>query len=167
MARRAAVDRRAPPTGVLRHMRAHVHGAQLVDEVGSVIALVGAQADAGRTVGALLDHRQRGDALAMAVGGRETGVDDEAGTVLHQRVTEKGQFRLHARSLAIEPRIRIGGRGVRLVRTLLALEIDLDIAAAAGRRFVARSVLALEALYRRPGLDERAVDREMVTRQQR
>jgi len=45
----------------------------------------------------------------MAIGGGQTGIDDETGAVLHQRVTEKGQFRLHARSLAIEPRIRIGG----------------------------------------------------------
>jgi len=56
---------------------------------------------------------------------------------------------------------------MRLVRTLLALEIDLDVAAGAWRRFIARAALALEALYRRPGLDERAVDREMVARQQR
>ncbi len=50
MSRRAPVDRRAPAVDVLRHVRADVHGAQLVDEIGGVIARVGAEGDAGRPV---------------------------------------------------------------------------------------------------------------------
>ena len=147
-------------------MGRRVHRAQFIDEVLGVIALVGAERDRPRPVGARLDHVQRRDPLGMAVGLGQTGVDDEAVAVLHQRMPHEAELGFLARSLAIEPRLRIGRRGVRLVGALLAMEIRLAVPPAAWRRRLARAVLRPEALHRRPGLDQRAVDREMIRAEQ-
>ena len=93
-----------------------------------------------RPVGARLDHVQRRDPLGMAVGLGQTGVDDQAVAVLHQRMPHEAELGLLARPLAIEPRFRIGRRSVRLVGALLAVEIRLPVPAARiGRRFVVPS----------------------------
>jgi hypothetical protein len=56
------------------------------------------------------------------------------------------------------PRLRIGRRGVRLVRALLTMEIRLAVPPSAGRRRVVRSVSQPKTLHRRPGFDQRAID---------
>ena len=77
----------------------------------------------------------------------------------------EAELGLLAPPLAVEPRFRVGGRGVRIVRSPLAAEIRLPVAAARiGRRFVA--ILRLEAFHRRPSFDQRAVDREMIRAEQ-
>ena len=43
-------------TGILRHMRRHLHRAQFVDEILGVISLVGTQRDRLRPIGVRLDH---------------------------------------------------------------------------------------------------------------
>jgi hypothetical protein len=65
-------------------------------------------------------------------------------------------------SFAIEPRLRIGSRGVGIVRALLAVKIHLPVPSASVRGRFVRAILRFEALHRRPGFDQRAVDREMV-----
>ncbi len=50
---------------------------------------------------------------------------------------------------------------MRLVRALLALEINLGVASGAGRRLLARAVLGRE-LFIGPGLDQCAVNGEML-----
>jgi hypothetical protein len=95
----------------------------------------------------------------MPIGGRQAGVDDQAGPVLHQGVPEIGELGLHARAFAIS---RIGRRGVRLVRALLALEVDIAISARAGRRLVAGAVLGPKTLHRSPSLNQCAVDGKVV-----
>ena len=58
-------------------------------------------------------------------------------------------------------------RDVRLVAPLLTAEVDLGIAPAARRRFVAIAAIpGLEALQAGPGFHQRAVDREVLRRQQ-
>src|SRR4051794_8813878 len=76
----------------------------------------------------------------------------------------EAEFGFLATSFAIEPRLRIRARGMRGVAGLLAVEIALAIAARTG--WIARAVLRLEALHRGPGHDLRAIDREMLVRQQ-
>src|SRR5215216_1968192 len=83
----------------------------------------------------------------------------------------EAQFGFLALALAIEPRVRIGGRGMGRVRALLASEVRLGIAPSVCRRciraaprIIAAGVLGLEALHRSPGLNQRAVDREVVRR---
>jgi hypothetical protein len=79
------------------------------------------------------------------------------------------------RPLAIKPRFWISRRSVRLVGALLTVKIRLAVPPAACRRRIARAVprvfargqaLRPKALHRRPGLDQRAVDREMVRAEQ-
>ena len=56
---------------------------------------------------------------------------------------------------------------MRLVAPLLTAEVDLGIAPAARRRFVTiASIPRLEALQAGPGFHQRAVDREVLRRQQ-
>lgn len=60
---RAAVDRGPAATGVPRHVRRPPHRAQFVDEVPSIVGLVGAERDRARPVGPGLDHVQGCHAL--------------------------------------------------------------------------------------------------------
>ncbi len=109
--RRSMAERR--PLLFLRHMRSHVHRAQLIDENAGVIALVGVKSHAGRAIGERLDHIERGGSFGLAVGWGQAGVDDEAGAILHQGVAKKSELGFHARALAVELGLGIGGRGVR------------------------------------------------------
>src|SRR3982074_2461537 len=43
MARRAPVDRRAPAAGITGDMWAHIDRAQFLNEIGGIVALVGAE----------------------------------------------------------------------------------------------------------------------------
>jgi hypothetical protein len=84
-------------------------------------------------------------------------------------VADEAELRFLAGILAVEPRIRVGGRDVGGVRPLLAVEADIEVTSTAGRRLIAiatrRLVLRPEALHRRPRLDQCAVDREVIARQ--
>lgn len=62
---RAVVDGGAA-AGILRDLGAYVDGSELLDEVGGVVAAIGAQHDPERAVGMRLDHPQRGKPLEMA-----------------------------------------------------------------------------------------------------
>lgn len=55
---------------------------------------------------------------------------------------------------------------MRRIAAFLAMEVDLAVASAASSRRHARTILLLNALHRRPGFDQRAVDGEVVGRQQ-
>ena len=68
-------------------------------------------------------------------------------------------------ALAIEPRLGIRRRLVRLVAAFLAVEVHRRVARIVGRRAVLRALL-LEALERRPRFDQRAVDGEVFGRHQ-
>ena len=71
---------------------------------------------------------------------------------------------------AVEPGVRIGGRGVRVVAPPLAVEVALGVAPTARvarRRSIAAFRLGLEALHASEGLDQRAIDREVLVREQR
>src|SRR5438067_1584891 len=52
------------------------------------------------------------------------------------------------------------------VRALLASEIGRRVAATAASVIIARRLFWLEALHRRPGLDQGAIDRKVLARQQ-
>src|SRR5688500_329158 len=55
---------------------------------------------------------------------------------------------------------------MRVVSPRLAVEVGFGIAPDAAGRRLARAVLRFDALHRSPGLDQRAVDREVIARQQ-
>src|SRR5271170_5254856 len=69
---------------------------------------------------------------------------------------------LAAWPFAIKPRLGIGSRGVAVVRALLAVKIRLPVASASVHGRFVRAILRPETLHRRPGFDQRAVDREVV-----
>src|SRR6201997_2733779 len=98
----------------------------------------------------------------MPISQRQAGVDQQAVAVLHQPMPDEAQLRLLAFTLAIEPGVRIGGRSMGVVRAFLAMEVRFGIAPAALRRWLARVALGLDALHRGPGLDERAIHREVI-----
>src|SRR5882724_9472635 len=141
VARGTGIDRTRPVRGVLRHMRGHLEQAQRSDKVATVVAFVGAQGDpSGLRHGA--DHRQRGGALAVASGRREAAVDRQAVAVLHQNVTLITELGFPPLALAVEPRLRVRGRGVGHVATPLTMEVHRRVARIVrGRR---GRVLALE-----------------------
>ena len=78
-----------------------------------------------------LDQGQRRHPLGMPVSPGQTGADQEARAVLHQGMAHEAQLRLLAGPLAIEPRVRVGGRRMGRVRALLAPEVRLRVAPAA------------------------------------
>ena len=92
-------------------------------------------------------------------------VHHQAVAVLHHHMSHVAQLGGLPGRLLVQPGVGIGGRGVRLVAALLAVKIALAVATR--RRRLAAAVLRTEALHRRPGLDQRAVHREMLGREQR
>ncbi len=101
----------------------------------------------------------------MARGACCKRIDDQAVAVLHQRLAHEAKLRLLARPLAVELRVGIGGGVMSVVAALLAAEVLFAIAPSVGRR--PGAVLRPEALGAGPGLQERAVDREWLGREQR
>src|SRR3954452_12040838 len=163
----AAINGGAAPRRVLRHVRGHVHGPKLVDEVLCIKGLVGPQRAPVRAIGPGLDHGQGGDPLGMAVSLGDAGVHDQPVAVLHERVAHKAELGLHPVALAIEPRVRISRADMGLVRALLAAEVDLGIAPLRGIGLIGTgAILGLEALHRSPGLNQRAINREVLIREQ-
>src|SRR5215831_2778591 len=102
----------------------------------------------------------------MARYARQPRIDDQTRAVLHQRMANEAQLRLHPRPLAIEPGIRVGRAAMRLVATLLTLEVRQGVAPAARAIATFRRLLRFQALHRSPRLDQRAIDRKMLARQQ-
>ena len=102
------------------------------------------------------------DPLSMSVGQRQAGVDQQAVAVLHQSMPHEAQLRLLASSFAVEPGVPIGGRGMRLVRLLLAMEVGFCVAPAAYRRFGRFGLFGLTLFIDRPCLDQRAVDPKVI-----
>ena len=92
-----------------------------------------------RMIGVRLEMQRR-NPLGMAVGLGRTGVDQKAVAVFHQSTPHETELRL----LAMGPRIRIAGRGVRLV---LVEESRLPVPAdRIGRSVVV--IIRLEAFHR-------------------
>src|SRR5205807_2968817 len=83
--------------------------------------------------------------------------------ILHERVLRKRQLCLFALSLLCQSRFGVGRRLMGFVASLFAVEIYAGISRIVGR-LLARTILALEALQRRPRLDERAVDGKVLAR---
>src|SRR3984885_2602242 len=80
--------------------------------------------------------------------------------VLHGGVAHIAELRLSPGGLAVESAVGIASARMRVVFTLLAVEVG---AAAVG----AAAVLGAETLVRGPRLDQRSVHRKMLVRQQR
>jgi len=98
--------------------------------------------------------------FSEAAGRRQAAVDREAGSVVHEDMPLVVQLGFMGVALAEQPSLRIGGRGMRGVAAALAMEIDRGVAGVI--RGTAGGVRPLEALETGPGLDQRAVDGEVL-----
>ena len=99
------------------------------------------------------EHQQCGVTLRVAVGMRHHRCGNQPVAVLHQCMAQIAQLRLLAVALLVQPRIAIGGRFMRLVGAVLAVKV--------GAVTIVGTILATEALLRGPGLDQRAIHREV------
>src|ERR1700722_3331558 len=160
MTGRPPIDGRTSPVGILRHVRSYVDLTEFGDEVLRVEPFVAAQGDGLRPVGVRFDQMQCRQPLGMARSARRGGADNQPVAVLHQCMPHEAELRLLAGTLAIQPSIRISRGGMRVVAALLAVKVSLPIASRIRRRTGA--VLRAEALGAGPGLQQRAVDREML-----
>src|SRR6266436_3409531 len=80
--------------------------------------------------------------------------------VLHGGVAHIAELRLSPGGLAVESAVGIASARMRVVFTLLAVEVGATAVGAA-------AVLGAETLMRGPRLDQRSVHRKMLVRQQR
>ena len=138
--------------------------AQLRNEVLHVIALVRRQAlGVNPATPGASEHLTGCTVLRLRRFGHQN-VHAQAVAVLHEHMAAVAEFGRLPVAFAHEARFWIGRALVRRVRALLALEVDHAPAVAAIRGRLA--VLALETLERGPGVDQRAVNGEMIGRQQ-
>ncbi len=107
---------------------------------------------------------QRGHPLGMPVGLRQAGVDQQTVAVLHRPCPMKHSF------VALPLPLRYSLASGSVVEAWVSFErfwpwkVRIGIAAAALRRRFAGAVLRLDTLHRGPGLDQRTIDREVITR---
>ncbi len=166
MARGASIDRTtAAPLDVLCHVRSHVARSAVGDEIGGVVGLVRPQRLRVRAPRGV-KHRQCGHTLARPIGVGDQHAHRQPRAVFHQHMSLIAQDRRRGVALAVETRIGIGGARMGVVATRLALPVRLRIAPAAVGVLIVRAVLGTEALLARPGLDQRAVDREVFRGEQ-
>lgn len=165
MARCASADRRtAGPLEVLRNVRGDVQLLHVADKAACVVAVIGPQR--GMLCGGqILEHLHRRAALGSASGLGDLDCDDQAVAVFTDRVSRICQFRRRAASLLLQPRLRVGCRGIRVVGALLPVEVPHLIAPTGPRRSV-RSIFGPETLVRNPCLDHRAIDAEILITEQ-
>src|SRR5882762_4141134 len=136
--------------------------AQEIDERRAVVTLISPQAAGLQALAQLALHkRDRCGRLGLE---RRTHPDIEAQSVavLHEGVTTKAQLRFLAFASAGGRGLRISRGGMRVVRARRAAKIHSPSAIRGWRR----SVLGLIALGARPRLDQRAIHRQMLRRQQ-
>lgn len=140
--------------GLLRHIRRHPRFAHVRHELGHVITLVGPQ---GHRFGRRARHHHLGRfPFRHAAGRGGPDIHRHALQALHQCMAQVAHPRFLAFALLVQVRIRICGRFMGLVGTLLALEDHRRVAATNLRRR-SRAVLLPEALHRGPGFDQGAV----------
>jgi hypothetical protein len=93
-------------------------------------------------------------------------MDHQAMSVLHQDMPHEAELGLLARRLLVQPRLWIGGRGMRGIRPPFPPEVHTGIARVIRRLDRRRSGLRLETLLASPGFDQRAIDGEMLIGQE-
>jgi hypothetical protein len=159
----AGINGRAAVRDVLGHVRGGIPTAQLVDEVGAVVAPVGTDCHA-MVPRKPRDHVHGGGALPGAAGWGQFVIHDQAVAVLHQDMALVAELRTLAPALAVQPRFRVGLGGMGIVAALLPMEVAFAVAP--GTRTRATAVLGPKALHRGPGLDQGAVDTEVFVGQE-
>ena len=138
--------------------------AQLLNQFLAVVALIGAEGYS-MPAGDLFNQRYGRLRFGAAGGLGHAALDCDAVAVLHQHVAGVAELSLLARALAGQAGLGIGGRLVSVVAASLAMEVHAGVARIV-RRSLWPSVFSLEALVAGPGLDQCAVDREVLVGEQ-
>src|SRR6267378_360936 len=157
----ASVDR---AVDLLRNVRGDSILTQGAHQLLLIVTLVGAQRDS-TLARDLCCHRQRRHRLGLAAGLSQASVDHQAVAIIHLHVPRIAEPGLFARPFAGQARFRIGGRLVSCVGAPLTMKVDARVAGIVGRGWLVVP-FALETLMSGPGLDQRAVDRKMLVREQ-
>src|SRR5580704_532605 len=160
----SAVDRSAAIGGVLGDVWSDLPLAASLAEVAVVVGLVRAHRSTTSGAATALPAEHEQGSLGLGVAGRlgELEVDEQAVAVLHQRVAGIAELGLLAAAFAGQPSLGIGGRAVGEIAPLLPMEVDLGIAVAASVPASTVAIPGLEALGGGPGLQQGAVDGEVV-----
>src|SRR5579884_762713 len=147
-----------------RDMRGYPVVAHLLNKLLGVVRFVAAY---GNTVLAknFLHHCHCGLDLRASLGQGDARVNRQAVAVLHQYVARIAKLGFLARPFACQPCVGVGGRLVSVVAAPLTVEVNGGIARVIGRLLV-RAVLALEAFVTGPGLNQSAVNCEVLTGEQ-
>ena len=111
-----------------------------------------------------IEHRQRRLALGKAVGLGHLHIHRKPLAVIHQHVAHVVELGALVLSLAKQLRLRVRRGDMGLVRALLPVPVDPGVSSRARRPV--RAVASAHALDRRPGLDQRAIDAEVLVREQ-
>src|SRR6266700_446088 len=135
-------------------------------EIGGIVGLVSADAAAAGRGRHRVEHGQGRLTFAETIRRGNDGADDQATTVLHQRVALIAENRCRLVALAIVPGIGISRAGVGIVGPRLTFPVRLRIAPTTARPLIVAAVLRSKALLARPRLNQRAVDRGVFLRQQ-
>jgi hypothetical protein len=107
-----------------RHWRA-AEFATAGDKIGGVKVLVAAYSAATSDI--VFDHVERGRTLSRAVGLGQSRVDNERVAVLHHQMPHVAELGLFAGGFAEQSGVGVGGRGMRIVPALLAMEVALGL----------------------------------------
>ena len=169
MPRRSAVDRTAPPTRVLAHVRRHLPLTQVGHTRVGVVALVRSQRLWVEPIFAqLIDQLGHRIPFGRAGGLRHLKVDQEPTVVFHERVGGICQAGFFARPLLGQQRFGIRPTLMRRIRALFPMEVHPPIAgrAVAVGPLAGRLVSGSEALEAGRGFDQRAVHGEVLIAQQ-
>jgi hypothetical protein len=97
-------------------------------------------------------REERGGALGETIRVTDHDTDHQLRAVLHEDVPVVAQDGRALVARLEQSRLRISGRLVCRIATLLAISVSVGVTATAGRRTIARAVLAAEALVNGPRL---------------
>ena len=149
-------------------MRRDAHLQARIDKFFGVVALVRPQRDVDRLVTGCLARRIDHDfgrfTLGMTIGRRHHCIRNRAMPVVAQGVAHEAQL-AGCLAFAVQPRIGVGAGLVRVVTASLAFEVGTEIVIAVVVAIVVLATLAYKALVAGPGLNQRAVDAEVLARE--
>lgn len=107
---------------VLGYMGCCIAASQGTDKVRCVIVLVGTYGDPAQTRD-LLDHVDRRIPLRSSRCFRHSRVHDKTVAVLHKGMPHVTELRFLSLALSVQSGVGIGGRGVRVIRECLPVEV--------------------------------------------
>jgi hypothetical protein len=149
---------------VLRDVRSDAHAVDDCAPRARVIGLVPRDGEPLCRQRQLAQHRERGVAFGRPARVGDRRVDDESVAILGQQVRKVPELRLATHRFLAQPRVRSGRRLMGVVPSGLAVEIHGRVFRIVRRS--ARRILRLETLVAGPRFQQRAIDREVLVRQQ-